>query len=71
MNKALLKFGNIEIEKRKFDSSKNPADINNVDINKIVISNKFFLCKNSFEYFISYKNYLKSYTALYHASENK
>ena len=56
MNKEFLKFYGIETEKRKFHSSKNSINIINVDFNKIVVSDKFFLSKNSFKYFIFYKN---------------
>ena len=30
--------------------------INNIDITKIVVSNKLSLCKNGFKYFIGYKD---------------
>lgn len=55
MNKEFLKFGDIEIEKQKFYYFQNPININNVDITKIVISNKFSLGKNGFTFFV-YKN---------------
>ena len=35
---------------------KSPILINNLDNNKIVVSNKFFFCKQDFKYFISYKD---------------
>ena len=34
MNKEIITFGNIEIEKRKFHYFKYPININNVDIDK-------------------------------------
>ena len=34
MAKTIIKFGDIEIEKRKFHQHKRPISINNIDINK-------------------------------------
>ena len=41
MDKKIVKFDDIEIEKYKFHQHKIPISINNIDINKIVVSNKF------------------------------
>ena len=38
MNKEIITFGDIEIEKHKFRYSKYPININNVGIDKIIIS---------------------------------
>ena len=35
MEKAVIKFGDIEIEKQKFHQHKRPISINDIDINKI------------------------------------
>ena len=43
MNKEILIFGDNGIDNRNFHNSKYLIDINNVDIDKIMISNKFFL----------------------------
>ena len=56
MSKELLKFDDAVIEKRKFHSSKRSSDINDVDIDKITITNKFYCGKKGFKYFIGYKN---------------
>ena len=40
MDKKFIKFDDGEIEKYKFHQHKNPFSINNIDINKIVVSNK-------------------------------
>ena len=45
-----------EIEKPKFHQYKRPISINNIDINKIVVSNKVSLGQNGFKYFIGYKD---------------
>ena len=38
MEKTIIKFGDIEIEKQKFHQHKRPISIKNIDINKIVVS---------------------------------
>ena len=40
MNNVMLTAGNIEIEKRTFHYSKYLINVNNVDIDKIIISDK-------------------------------
>ena len=40
MKRSIIKFGDIEIKKQKFHQHKRPISIKNVDINKIVVSNK-------------------------------
>ena len=40
MEKAIIKFGDVEIKKQKLDQHKRPVLIKNIDINKIVVSNK-------------------------------
>ena len=52
----LIKFCDIEIQKQKFHQHKEPFSIKNIDINKIVVSNKVFFGKKGFKYFIGYKN---------------
>ena len=37
MGKIILKFDDIETEKRKFYEDKRPTSIKNIDINKIVV----------------------------------
>ena len=43
MNKEVITFGDNKTEKRKFRYSKYPININNIDIDKIIISIKFSL----------------------------
>lgn len=53
VNKETLNFGNEEIEKQKFHSSKNLTNLNTADIDVMLLSNKFSYGKNNdFEYFI-------------------
>ena len=56
MDKKIIKFHDTEIQKYKFHQYKIPILINNIDINKIVVSNKFPFDKQDFKYFIGYKN---------------
>ena len=46
--KTVIKFGDIEIEKQKFHQQKRPISINNIDINKIVVSSKVSFGKKRF-----------------------
>ena len=56
MEKAIIKFGYIEIEKQKFHQHKRPISINIIDINKIKVSKKVPFGKKGFQYFIGYKD---------------
>ena len=55
MSEKTLKFDNIEVNKKEFHKSKQPIDLNLVDINKIVISGKFKHSDDGFKHFIIYK----------------
>ena len=55
--KTIIKFVNIKIEKQNNNQYKSPISIKtNIDINKIVVSNKVSFGKNSFRYFMGYKD---------------
>ena len=56
MDKKFIKFGNTGIKKHKFHQHNSPISINNIDINKIVVSNKVSFGKKDFQWFISYKD---------------
>ena len=56
MDKEIIATGYTEIEKRKFHHQKNPILIDDVDINKMVASNKVSFGTKSFKYFIGYKD---------------
>ena len=45
----IIKFDRNEIEKYTFQQYKSPISIDNVDINKIVVSNKVSLAKKNFK----------------------
>ena len=51
MDKTIIKAGDTEIEKHKFNQCKIPISIKNIDINKILVSNKACFCKKGFKYF--------------------
>ena len=59
MDKRIIKFDDTDIEQNKFHQYKGPISIKDIDINKIVGSNKFPFGKQDFKYFIGYKD---SYT---------
>ena len=52
----MIKFADTEIEKYKFHQHKSPISVNNIDINKIIVSNKVSFCKKDFTYFIGFKD---------------
>ena len=52
----MIKFDDIEIEKQKLHQHKRPISIKNIDITKIVVSNKIFFSKKSFKHFIVFKH---------------
>ena len=56
MEKTVIKFGDVKSNKQKFHQNKLPISIKNIDINKIVLSNKVFFGKKVFTYFICWKD---------------
>ena len=56
MGKQLITFGDIEVEKHKFQQHKIHPSIGDVNNNKIIVSNKVSVGKKSFKYFIDYKD---------------
>ena len=56
MDKKIIKFDDTEIEEYKFYQNKSPISINNIDNNKIVVSNKPHFGKQGFKYCIGYKD---------------
>ena len=55
LDKKFLKFDGTEIEIYNFHQDKRPILIENIDINKMVVSNKISFGKREFKYFIRYK----------------
>ena len=56
MDKEIIKFDDTEIEENEFHQQKNPISINNIDVNKIVVSNKLPFGKQDLKYFYGYKD---------------
>ena len=54
--KKTLKFNNIRLNKKKFQKSKEPIDLFSVNVDQIVVSDKFKLNSESFKHFIGYQN---------------
>ena len=52
----MLEFYDTEIEKCKFHQNKNLISTSNIDINKIVVSNKLPFSNQDFKYLIGYKD---------------
>ena len=53
MGKEILTFGNIEIEKNKFYRNKISILLNNVHIEKVLVSNKISFGEKIYKYFIN------------------
>ena len=56
IEKTIIKFGYIEIQKQKFHQHEGPISIKNVDIDKIVVLNKVPFGIKGFKYFTGYKD---------------
>ena len=54
MDKEILKFGDIEVEKMKFYLHKSPDSLKDVDIEKVLVSNKISSSEKNYKYFIGY-----------------
>ena len=55
MDKKNITFDDTEIEEYGFHKYKSSILIKHIDINEIVVSNKFSFGKQDFKYFIGYK----------------
>ena len=55
MSKKTLKLNNIRVNKREFHKSKQPIDLMSVNIDQIVVSDKFKHSDEAFKYFIGYQ----------------
>ena len=56
MDEKFIKFDNTESEKYKVHQYKRPISIDNIDVNKTVVSVRISFGKNGFKYFIGYKD---------------
>ena len=55
MTEKTLKFNNIRVNKKEFHMSKEPIDLMSLNVDQIVISDKFKHNNESFKYFIGYQ----------------
>ena len=56
MDKKNIKFDDTEIEEYEFHQYKRPIPISDIDINRIVVSNKLPCSKQNLKYFIGCKD---------------
>ena len=55
MSEKTLKFDSIRLNKREFHKSKQPIDLKSVNVDQIVVSDKFKHSDDGFKYFIGNK----------------
>ena len=55
MSEKTLKFNNVKVNKKEFHKSKQAIDLESLDINKIVVSDRFKHSEDGFKYFIGYQ----------------
>ena len=55
MSERTLKFHNIRVNKKEFHKSKQPINLNLINSDQIVVSDKFKYSDDGFKYFIGYK----------------
>ena len=55
MSEKTLKFNNIRLHKKEFCKSKEPIDLMSVNVDQIVLSDKFKHNNEGFKYFIGYQ----------------
>ena len=55
MSKKTLKFGNIRVNKKEFYKSKQPINLDLINVDQIVVSDKFKYSDDGFKHFIGYK----------------
>ena len=52
MSEKTLKFDNIRVNKKEFHKSKQPIDLDLVNVDQIIVSDKFKHSDDGFKYFI-------------------
>ena len=55
MSEKTLKFNNIRLNKKEFHKSKQPIDLKSVNVDQIVVSDRFKHIDDGFKYFIGYQ----------------
>ena len=54
IGREILMFGDIKIEKNEFYRHKSPIFLRDVDIEKVLVSNKIFFSEKDYRYFTGY-----------------
>ena len=70
MNLRKIKFGDIEVNKKEFYSSKQAISLDSVDLNKIVVSRKWTINDTTCKYICGYLNNGNS-TIMYYFTSNE
>ena len=55
MGEITLKFDNIRVNKKEFNKSKQPIDLVPVNVDQIIVSDKFKHSDEGYKYFIGYQ----------------
>ena len=55
MSEKTLKFENVRVNKKEFHKSKQPIELDSINIYQIVVSDKFKDSGDGFKYFLGYK----------------
>ena len=55
MSERTIKFDNMSVNKKEFYKSKQPIDLNLINADQIVVTDKFKYSDDGFKYFIGYK----------------
>ena len=55
MSEKALKFNKIRVNKKEFHKSKEPIDLMSVNVDQIIISDKFKHSEEGFKYFTGYQ----------------
>ena len=55
MSEKTLRFNNIRLNKKEFHNSKKPIDLLSVNVDQIVVFDKFKHSNEGFKYFIGYQ----------------
>ena len=56
MSEKTLKLANIKLNKKEFHKSKQPIDLKSVNVDQLVVSDKFRHSNEGFKYFIGYQD---------------
>ena len=55
MSEKTLKFDNIRVNKKEFHKSKQPINLDLVNVNQILVSGRFKHSDDGFKFFVGYK----------------